>query len=48
MLTFIAGVGTGALILFLVLDNNPKLAKKLGSVKNIVEKVIEDKTGKDI
>lgn len=43
-LTFLAG----ALVLFLVLDNNPKLAKKLGSVKELLEKKIEEKIKKDI
>lgn len=43
---FIAGAVVGALILFLVLDNNPKLAAKLGSVKKVVKEKIEEITNK--
>ena len=42
MFTFIAGAVAGALVTFLVLDNNPKLAAKLKTVKNIVKQKIED------
>lgn len=48
MITFAAGAVTGALILFLVLNNNPKLAAKLKGVADFVEKKVEEKTGKDI
>tara|TARA_R110000737_G_C14624761_1_gene494596 strand:- start:24695 stop:24889 length:195 start_codon:yes stop_codon:yes gene_type:complete len=42
MLTFLGGIIVGAIGLFLVLDNNPKLAAKLKTVKNIVKQKIED------
>lgn len=48
MVAFTAGVLAGVFGCFLVLDNNPKLAKKLSSVKEIVEKKIEEKIKKDI
>jgi hypothetical protein len=40
---FIAGMITGAILLFLVLDNNPKLAAKLSTVKKLVKKEVEQK-----
>lgn len=46
--TFVAGAVVGAIIAVLVLNNNPKLAAKLKTVADIVEKKIEEKTGKDI
>jgi hypothetical protein len=39
---FLAGAISGAVTLFLVLDNNPKLAAKLKTVKEIVKQKIED------
>lgn len=39
---FIAGVLVGSIGLFLVLDNNPKLAAKLRTVKKLVKQKIED------
>lgn len=48
MVAFTVGVLVGVLGCFLVLDNNPKLAKKLSSVKEVVEKKIEEKIKKDI
>jgi len=38
----ILGAVLGAIALFLVLDNNPKLAAKLRTVKKIVKQKIED------
>ena len=43
MLGFIIGVITGALGLFLILDNNPKLAARLSTVKKLVKKEVEQK-----
>jgi len=43
MISFILGVVVGALGLFLILDNNPKLTGRLSAVKKIVKKEIEDK-----
>lgn len=48
MLTFIGGAIVGALVLYLVFDNNPKLVAKLKPFKELLEKQIEDKLGKDI
>ena len=42
MLTFIAGLIIGGLVLYLILDNNPKLAAKLKTVKEVVEKKIKE------
>ena len=42
ILAFLVGLVLGALGLFLVLDNNPELAAKLKTVKNIVKQKIED------
>jgi len=39
---FVVGLVLGALGLFLVLDNNPKLAAKLNTVKKLVKQKIED------
>lgn len=44
----IVGALIGSIVTILVLNNNPKLAAKLKSVADIIEKKIEDKTGKDI
>ncbi len=41
-MVFIAGVIVGATALFLVIDNNPKIAAKLRTVKKIVKQKIED------
>jgi hypothetical protein len=38
----ILGAVLGAIALFLVLDNNPKLAAKLKTVKNIIKDKIEE------
>jgi len=38
----ILGAVLGAIALFLVLDNNPKLAGKLKTVKKLVKQKIED------
>lgn len=43
MVAFLGGVIVGAIGLFLVLDNNPKLAAKLKTVKNIVKEKIDNK-----
>lgn len=48
MTELIIGVVVGAVITVLVLNNNPKLAAKLKTVSDIVEKKIEEKTSKDI
>lgn len=39
---FIGGLLVGGIGLYLILDNNPKLAVKLKTVKNIVKQKIED------
>lgn len=39
---FILGAFVGATALFLVIDNNPKIAAKLKTVKKIVKQKIED------
>lgn len=41
MVEFLVGAVAGAVVLFLVLDNNPKLAAKLGSVKDIIKEKID-------
>ncbi|AGH56718.1 hypothetical protein Phi19:2_gp091 [Cellulophaga phage phi19:2] len=43
MFTFVVGVLVGGLGLFLILDNNPKLAAKLSSVKDVVEAEIDQR-----
>ncbi len=43
MIAFIVGVLVGAVGVFLVLDNKPKLAAKLATVKEIVEEKIKEK-----
>jgi len=42
MAAFVSGAIIGAVILYLVLDNNPKLAAKLKTVKNIVKAKIDN------
>lgn len=48
MIEFLTGAAVGAIALFLVLNNNPKLAAKLKGVADFVENKIEAKTGRDI
>lgn len=45
---FICGLIVGAVGFSLILWNNSKLATKYYKVANKIEKVIEEKTGKDI
>jgi len=40
---FIVGVIAGAIGMFLILDNNPKFAAKLSTVKEIVKQKLEDR-----
>lgn len=42
------GAVLGALVLFLVLRNNPKLQDKLLNITQRIEDEIESRTGKDI
>ena len=43
MFAFLAGVVVGGIGLYLILDNNPKLAAKLKVVKEVVEVKIKEK-----
>lgn len=45
-MVFIGGVIIGAIGVFLVLDNNPKLASKLATVKKLVKDKIEEAKNK--
>jgi hypothetical protein len=42
MIAFLAGLVVGGIGLYLILDNNPKLAAKLKTVKTVVEQKIKD------
>lgn len=43
MIAFVSGLITGAVILYLVLDNNPKLSAKL----KVVKEIVKDKINKE-